>query len=313
MKITELRKNVGILKEKFRKQYFRNTRIINICTISTFVDKCLNYAQINGVRGHLCRMVVINGVRDKPNELARWLKCCKIDTVVMESTSVYWIPLFQILESEGFEVLLVNAKSVKNVPGRKSDVNDCQWLQQLHTYGLLSGSFQPENEIRELRTYLRQKNTLTRYASSHVQHIQKSLTLMNIQLHNVISDITGKSGMAVIREIVKGERDPEKLVEYCSDRLKNPKEVIKKSLIGNYTEDNIFILKQAIDLFDYYEEKILECDTQIQKLLKNFDSKEPDGKTTEENNISSKETKQRKKKLNPLKFKMKLYVLSVSI
>lgn len=207
------------------------------------------------------------------HELANWLKKCEIETVVMESTGVYWLPLFEILEACGFEVLLVNAYHAKNVPGRKTDVSDCQWLQQLHTYGLLRGSFQPEAKIRELRTYLRQRDMLVRYCSSHIQHIQKNLTMMNIQLHNVISDITGQSGMRIIRAIIKGEKNPDVLVEYCDKRLKNPPSVIKKSLEGNYTTDNLFTLQQAVELYDYYQKQIAECDLCIQTLLKSFDSK----------------------------------------
>lgn len=229
-------------------------------------------------------------------DLANWLKECEIDTVVMESTGVYWVPIFQILESKGFEVLLVNAHHVKNVPGRKSDVSDCQWLQQLHTYGLLRGSFQPESNIRELRTYLRQRDTLVKCTSSHIQRIQKSLTLMNVKLHNVISDITGKSGMNIIRAIVRGEREPDKLIQYCDKRLKNSKEVIKKSLVGNYTEDNIFTLKQSLELYDFYQRKIEECETQIHELLKSFEGKEV------KDTLDNKQEQKRKKKqltMNP--------------
>jgi transposase len=140
--------------------------------------------------------------------MANWLKKCHIQTVVMESTGVYWIPLYQILEKQGFEVKLVNARHVKNVPGRKTDVLDCQWLQRLHTYGLLSGSFRPEDSICVLRSFWRHRDNLIRYASSHVQHMQKALIEMNIQLHKVISDITGVTGMRIIWAILAGERDP---------------------------------------------------------------------------------------------------------
>ncbi len=147
------------------------------------------------------------------NRLADWLQVCRIDTVAMESTGVYWIPLYQILESRGFQVYLVNARHVKNVPGRKSDVLDCQWIQKLHTFGLLNSSFRPADEIGVLRCYLRQRNNLISSASSCIQHMQKALTEMNIQLANVISDISGQTGLAIIRAIVHGERDPNKLAQ----------------------------------------------------------------------------------------------------
>lgn len=207
------------------------------------------------------------------HSIANWLKECKIETVAMESTGVYWLPLFQILESRGFEVLLVNAQHVKNVPGRKTDVQDCQWLQRLHTYGLLNASFQPDDRIRMLRTYLRQRDTLIRSASSHIQRMQKALTLMNIKLHNVISDITGKSGMNILRAISDGERNPDNLVKLCDKGLKASEEVIRKSLEGQYTEDNIFALKQEIELYDFYQLKQEECNNKISDLLKTMESK----------------------------------------
>ena len=139
--------------------------------------------------------------------MADWLEQCQIDTVVMESTGVCWIPAFQILETRGFQVMLVNDRQISNVPGRKTDAEDCQWLQRLHTYGLLRGSFRPDDFICVLRSYWRHRDNLIRYASAHIQHMQKALTEMNIQLHNVISDITGVTGMRIIRAIIAGERD----------------------------------------------------------------------------------------------------------
>lgn len=211
--------------------------------------------------------------------LADWLKECKITSVAMESTGVYWIPIFQILEEKGFNVYLVNARHVKNVPGRKSDVSDCQWLQRLHSFGLLSASFQPDAMTRELRAYLRQRDGLVRYTTSHIQHMQKSLTQMNIQLHNVISDITGKSGMAIIRAIIKGERNPEELVKLCGNGLRSPLDVIKKSLEGNYLEEHIFTLKQAVELYDFYQKQILECENKITELLAKFPDQEVKAKS----------------------------------
>ena len=217
-------------------------------------------------------------------ELGNWLKECKISTVAMESTGVYWIPLFQILEEMGFEVYLVNAHHVKNVPGRKTDVKDCQWLQELHTYGLLRASFQPESVVRQLRVFMRQRDMLIRYSSSHIQHIQKTLTLMNIKLSNVISDITGETGMGIIRDIVKGEHNPEELIKNCRRGLKNPMDVIKKSLEGNYTEEHVFLLSQNLELYDFYKKKIEACEKEINKLLNTISLNNGSNKVSQDGN-----------------------------
>lgn len=208
------------------------------------------------------------------HELANWLEACGITTVAMESTGVYWIPLFELLESRGFEVLLVDARHVKNVSGRKTDVLDCQWLQQLHTYGLLSGAFRPSEQICALRAYMRHRNMLIQQMSSHIQHMQKALSQMNIQLHNVISDITGETGMMIIRAIVSGKRDPKTLASYRNYRCKNSLAVIEKSLTGNYREEHIFTLSQALELFDIYQSKIAACDEKMEKQLLIFEGKE---------------------------------------
>ena len=205
--------------------------------------------------------------------LAQWLKACRIDTVAMESTGVYWIPLFQILETYGFEVKLVNARHVKNVPGRKTDVLDCQWLQRLHTYGLLSGSFRPEDQVCVLRSYWRHRDNLVRYASAHIQHMQKALTEMNIQLHKVITEITGVTGMRIIRAIVAGERNPLVLAGMKDRRIMSSTQDIVKSLEGDYRHEHLFALKQAIELYDFYHRQIEACDRQIEACLFQFDSK----------------------------------------
>jgi len=207
-------------------------------------------------------------------ELAAWLKKCKIETVVMESTSVYWIPLFELLDSKGFEVKLVDARHVKNVSGRKTDVLDCQWLQRLHTYGLLNGAYRPNEQTCILRSYLRQRSMLIEEASRYIQRMQKALSQMNVQLHNVISDITGETGQKIIRSIVSGERDPKILASYRNYRCKNSVEVIEKSLIGNYRAEHIFALTQALELYDTYQEKILACEGEIQKHLSTFQTRE---------------------------------------
>ena len=203
--------------------------------------------------------------------LADWLTDCEIEAVVMESTGVYWIPLFGVLEDRGFEVMLVDPRRIKNVPGRKSDVLDCQWLQQLHTYGLLSGAFRPEAEIRCLRSYLRQRSMLVRYASQHIQHMQKALTQMNVKLQHVISDVTGKTGLAIIEDIIRGERDAHKLAQHRDPRIKADQDTIARSLQGHWREEHIFELAQALELYRVYQGKIAECDGRIEATLEQFE------------------------------------------
>ena len=207
------------------------------------------------------------------HQMADWLTEHHIQTVVMESTGVYWIPVFQILEQRGLEVKLVNAAHVKNLPGRKSDVSDCQWLQQLHTFGLLNGSFRPKDEICVLRTLLRLRDTLVKDCSSHVLRMQKALTEMNIQIHRVLSDITGYSGMAIIRAILAGERDGLKLAQMKHPQVKASTEQIVKALEGDYRAEHLFALRTAVELYDAYRLKIIECENQIEQQLEHFDTK----------------------------------------
>lgn len=207
------------------------------------------------------------------HRMVNWLKRCKIKTIIMESTGVYWISTFELLESNGFEVKLVNARHVKNVSAHKTDVEDCQWLQQLGTFGLVKAAFRPADTILPLRAYLRQREMLIQSAATHVQHMQKALTQMNLHLHNVISDITGKTGMAIIRNIVAGVTDPKVLAKLRDERCRNPAAIIEASLEGNYRDEHLFSLRQALDLYDYYSQKIAECDRQIQQQTKKFESK----------------------------------------
>ena len=201
------------------------------------------------------------------HEIADWLGHCGVTTVAMESTGIYWIPLFELLERRGFEVKLVDARHVKNVSGRKSDVLDCQWLQQLHTYGLLQGAFRPPDEICVLRSYMRQKEMLTQASSMHIQHMQKALTQMNLLLHNVVSDITGVTGMKIIKAILAGERDPNILALNRDKGCRNSEETIAASLVGNYRDDHMFALKQAVELYETYQAKIAECEAALVKHL----------------------------------------------
>src|ERR1700733_2931999 len=191
----------------------------------------------------------------------------------MESTGVFWISAFEILESNGFDVKLVNARHVKNVSAHKTDVQDCQWLQQLGTFGLMKGAFRPADAILPLRAYLRQRDMLIKSASSHILHMQKALTQMNLHLHNVISDITGTTGMAIIRKIVEGVTDPKALAALRNERCRNPIEVIEASLVGNYRKEHLFSLQQALELYDYYTQKIVECDRQIEEAAKKLETK----------------------------------------
>ena len=214
-------------------------------------------------------------------ELVNWLKAVGITTVAMESTGVYWIPVYDVLEAHGFEVLLVNARHIKNVPGRKTDVIDCQWIQQLHSYGLLRGSFRPKDKILKMRTLMRHRSMLIEYTASHIQHMQKALSLMNIQLHHAIRDITGVTGMSIVRAIVAGERDPKKLAQYRDGRCKNSEDVIRESLIGTYQDEHMFCLQHALELYDYYSVKIDECDRQIEKIIAEMDSMSESNKEEE--------------------------------
>jgi hypothetical protein len=200
--------------------------------------------------------------------LADWLAAVGITTVAMESTSVYWIPVFEILEERGFEVVLVNARDAKNVPGRKTDVNDAQWIRQLHSYGLLRGSFRPHEQIVALRAYLRHRERLVEYAASHIQHMQKSLMQMNLRLHHVVSDITGVTGMKIIRAILEGERSPPSLAEFRDVRCKASVETIGEALTGNRREEHVFALRQAVELYDFYAMKIEGCDREVERCLR---------------------------------------------
>jgi transposase len=202
------------------------------------------------------------------HHLAEWLGAVGITTVAMESTGVYWIPVFELLEARGFEVLLVNARDVKHVPGRKTDVNDAQWLQQLHQHGLLRGSFRPRDGVVRLRAYLRHRERLVDYAASHVQHMQKALMQMNVQLHHVVSDITGVTGLRIIRAIVAGTHAPEQLAEYRDVRCAASEATIRQALTGQYRPEHIFALRHALELYDVHQAKIAECDVEVEAVLR---------------------------------------------
>jgi transposase len=206
--------------------------------------------------------------------LADWLQQCGIQTVAMESTGVYWIPVFELLESRGFEVKLVEPGKLKTVPGRKTDVLDCQWIQQLHTYGLLAASFRPESTICVLRSYMRQRAMLVKNASEHIQRMQKAMMEMNVQLHHVITDITGATGIAIVSAILAGNRDPHELAKLRDSRCKNSEATIAMALAGNWREEHLFALKQALELYRFYGQKIAEVDLKLEEhLVVRFDDR----------------------------------------
>ena len=202
------------------------------------------------------------------NALGDWLLGCGITTVAMESTGIYWVPAFEILEARGLEVVLVNARDAKTVPGRKTDVNDAQWIQQLHSYGLLRASFRPSAAIVALRAYLRHRERMLEYAAAHVQHMQKALMQMNLQLHHVVSDITGVTGMKIIRAIIADERDPNTLAAHRDVRCKASVETIREALTGHYRPEHVFALRQAVELYDAYQSKVRDCDAEIERNLR---------------------------------------------
>jgi transposase len=183
---------------------------------------------------------------------------------------VYWIPVYELLEARGFTVKLVEPGKPKLIAGRKTDVLDCQWIQQLHTFGLLSGSLRPDDQICVLRSYMRQRDMLVRYASQHIQHMQKALMQMNVQLHHVIDDITGLTGMRVIEAILAGERDPQKLARLRHERCQHDEATIALALQGNWREEHLFALQQAVELYRFYHEKLDELDQRIQAYLQTF-------------------------------------------
>jgi transposase len=210
---------------------------------------------------------------DALHALRDWLKTCGVTTVAMESTGVYWIPLFQTLEAAGIEVCLVNARHVKNLPGRKSDVADCQWLQYLHAVGLLRASFRPPAAVCAVRTLLRHRDRLVRDAASQVQRMQKALTQMNVQLHHVISDLAGVTGRAIVEALLAGERDPQKLAALKNPRIKASGDTIARSLRGDWRAEHLFTLRQAHATWTHYQQQVAACDAEIERLLAAFETR----------------------------------------
>jgi transposase len=233
------------------------------------------------------------------HEMAEWLVRCGITTAAMESTGVYWIPVYDVLEQHGIQPCLVNPRNMKNVPGKRTDFHECQWIQHLHSMGLLHSAFRPDGEVCAVRSVMRHRNDLVAMASQHVQHMQKALTQMNVQFQHVISDITGLTGLAILDAIVGGERDPAVLAKLRDPRIKASEETIRKSLEGTWRAEHVLVLKQRLSLYRSYRHQINDCDKEIEKLVAAFEPKvDPEEKPMPEDR-KQKQRKRRKKSGSP--------------
>jgi transposase len=210
------------------------------------------------------------------HQLADWLVANGVTHVAMESTGVYWIPIYELLEERGLEVIVVNARHIQHPPGRKSDVQDCQWIQRLHRYGMLNGSFRPDADMRTLRTYLRHRSNLLEDRAKHIQYMQKALLQMNLQLGQVLSDLTGKTGLEILRAIVAGEHDPVVLSRLRQGRCQHSQADLIKALTGQYRPEHLFVLKQALEMYDSFTQRLLACDQEIERLLDDLQPPLPD-------------------------------------
>ena len=227
------------------------------------------------------------------HQMAEWMIRCGITTAAMESTGVYWIPVYDILEEHGIKPCLVNPRNMKNVPGKRTDFHECQWIQHLHSLGLLHSAFRPEGEVRAIRALMRHRNDMVMMASEHIQHMQKALTQMNVQFQHVINDITGLTGMAILDAILAGERDPAVLAKLRDPRIKADEETIRKSLEGNWRAEHILALRQRLSLYRSHRDLIDECDREIEKLVAAFEPRvDPEEKPMPED----RKQKQRKRK-----------------
>ncbi|MGB6940819.1 MAG: IS110 family transposase [Bryobacteraceae bacterium] len=227
------------------------------------------------------------------HQMAEWLVSCGITTAAMESTGVYWIPVYDVLEQHGIQPCLVNPRNMKNVPGKRTDFHECQWIQHLHSLGLLHAAFRPDAEVCAVRSLMRHRGDLVMMASEHIQHMQKALTQMNVQFQHVISDLTGLTGLAVLDAILAGERNPEVLAKLRDTRIQASEETIRKSLEGNWRAEHILALKQRLSLYRSHRDLIDECDREIEKLVAAFEPRvDPDEKPMPED----RKQKQRKRK-----------------
>jgi transposase len=269
------------------------------------IGDTIHYVAVNGENGGY-EVKSTQAYTCDLKEIVEYLKSHGITTAAMESTGVYWVPLYLLLEEAGIDVYLVNARHVKNVTGRKKDDTDAIWIQKLHTCGLLQKSFQPEEKIRLLRNYTRQRKKLIEIGSQSVRRMQKALELMNIKIHTVISDILGKTGMRIVKAILEGERDPEVLAELCDRRIKASKAEIMKSLDGVWSEEQLFFLGQSLDAYEFNQKQIKSCEEKIQKHLLNQVAKLREGDITDI--VKGPEYMTRKGKKNQVDFNMEDYL-----
>jgi transposase len=259
-------KNDGFSESVKKKRYSQGLPVFNPYACGIDIGDTINDVAISdGVKGFEVREY--KTFTEDLKDLVNWLVSEGITTVAMESTGVYWLNLYLMLEGAGIEPYLVNAKHVKNVTGRKKDDTDAIWLQKLHSCGLLQKSFQPESEIRVLRTYVRQRKNLISISSDSVRRMQKAMELMNLKLHTVISDLLGKTGLQMVNAILNGERNPDELIKLKDPRIKASEEDIKKSLVGIWKEEYLFMLKQAYDEYTFYQNQINACEEKIKEQL----------------------------------------------
>jgi transposase len=263
-KLTEM-KNKGKKKQILSVKTGKEFSLINPHAAGIDIGDTEHYVAIENDEGHEVRR--FDAFTIDLRVIVQWLTSIGISTVAMESTGIYWLPLHLMLEEAGIEVYLVNAKTAKNVTGRKKDDSDAVWIQKLHRCGLLQKSFQPEHEYRTVRNYVRQRKNLVTICSDSVRRMQKALELMNIKVHTVISDLIGKSGMRIIASILAGERNLEVLAGLCDPRIQATKEEMIKSLEGIWSDDYLFMLKQAYDEYDFYQKQIKDCNKKIQEQL----------------------------------------------
>ena len=233
------------------------------------------------------------------HQMAEWLVSCGITTAAMESTGVYWIPVYDVLEQHGIQPCLVNPRNMKNVPGKRTDFHECQWIQHLHSLGLLHAAFRPEADVCAVRSLMRHRNDLVMMASEHIQHMQKALTQMNVQFQHVISDLTGLTGLAILDAILAGERDPAVLAKLRDPRIQASEETIRKSLEGNWRKEHLLALKQRLSLYRSHRDLIDECDREIEKLLAAFEPRVDPGEKPMPEDRKQKQRRRKKKSGNP--------------